>query len=136
MGARLPPGEADRRRLERAKAMFSGAKYNKVKPGNPDDWASLARSAAAFITGDPSFLNDAHAYVPPEFRAKPSSNPWLAALFIDDMPADARALTAAYRAATMRIFKANDYRDTAPGFVSAFAEITKAYDRLKGMRGW
>ena len=136
MASRLPPGVAEQRRKERAQAMYSGTKYNKVQPGTPEDWAALARSAAAFITGDPSFLDDARAYVPPEFKAKPTSNPWLAALFIDTMPADARGLTAAYRAATMRIFKANDYKDTAPGFVSDFREITKAYDRLKMQKGW
>ena len=136
MASRLPPGEAAQRAKERARLSWSGANYKKVAPGTPDDWAALARQAATFITGDPSFVNDAHAYVPPEFKSKASSNPFLDALYLSEMPKDAKALTVAYRTATMRIFKDNDYKDTAPGFVKAFAEITKAYDRIKLQRGW
>lgn len=140
MGARLPPGEAERRAAERKRATWSGANYARYDPltegyGSFKSWAD---AAAAFIHGDPAdfvFLEEPAKPAPEQQNRKPV-DPRLAALGLDDWPDDVKALTSAYRRAVMTAFKSNGYIDTSEGYVSAFAKITKAYDNLKLRRSW
>lgn len=131
MGKRLPPGEAERRAKERARKLWSGEVYKKIEPGSPEAWRA---AAAAFMDGDIEFVTDAHNFVPPS--KSNNSNPYLAVLNLDEMPDDFVGLKKAYRNAIMTAFRDNGFKDTSPEYVTAFATITTAYDRLRMPRGW
>jgi dihydroorotate dehydrogenase len=135
MASRLPPGEAERRAKERARATWSGEKYKKVEAGNADQWAAIA---AAFVNGDVTFIAEARAFTASASAApkKKNPNPHLAALDLDEMPINLAGLNKGYRSAVMAAFRNADFRDTAPEYVAAFAIVTKAFDRLKLQKGW
>ncbi len=128
-----PPTDAELKRRERVRRIVSGEAYRKVAPGSAKDWLSLA---AAFVRGDVHFIPDARAYQPKVFAAKPKHSPVLAALFLEEMPADATALRRDYRLAVMRIFREAGFVDTAPEYVTGFARVTAAYEALKSAKRW
>ena len=147
MGRRLPPGEAERRAAERQRAFFAGEKHKKYDPETEGygDYAQWASAASAFINGETIFIettfeqpkaNPGNTEQP---KAKPratSTDPYLAALGLSEMPADVKALTSTYRKAVFGAFQAAGSKDTSPEYVKAFMSLTQAYDRLKARKGW
>lgn len=125
--------EAELKRQERVRRIVSGEAYKKVTPGSPEQWAG---AAAAFISGDISFMEDARAYKPAEFKARPTQIPLLAALFLERMPTTPEELRAGYRNAVMRVFRDANFVDTSTEYVSGFTKVTSAYDRLKQIKHW
>lgn len=121
MGKRLPPGEAERRKRERAKATWSGANYKRYDPkdghGSHDQWAGTAQ---AFANGDTVMVTPVNAD--------------LAILGLSEMP-DKRGLNKVYRNAVAAVFKRFG-SDTAPGYAEAFLAVKEAYDRVKIGQGW
>ncbi|CAM6054514.1 unnamed protein product [Sphagnum tenellum] len=132
MASRLPPGEAERRAKERARATWSGEKYRKVAPGSEAQWEAIA---AAFIAGDVTFLEEARAFKGTASK-KYHINPYLTALGLDGFPDDFAALRKAYRRAVMIAFREADFKDTAPAYVKAFATLSKAFEHVKLQKGW
>jgi hypothetical protein len=128
--SRLPPGEAERRRKARTAAMYDGSRYEIGTPGTADDWAALA---SAFATGD--FINEARGFRGRTSKRR-SNDPLLATLGMIDMPINADDLHKHYRRAVIIAFREAEFKDTAPAYVAAFAEITKAYGRLKTQNNW
>lgn len=136
MGARLPPGEAERRAAERKRATFSGEKYRRYDPetegyGNYAEWAGMA---AAFVNGDVTF--ETETVTPKPTVKKKNSNPNLAALDLDEMPIEFTGLKSGYRRAVMAAFADAGSSDTSPAYVNAFRKITLAFETLKRQKGW
>ena len=131
MASRLPPGEAERRKRERARRLWSGEIYEQVAPGNPKLWADLA---AAFVNGDSIFLEEARTFTAKPF--KKTTDTRLMALRLDEMPVDAAGLTKGYRFAVMAAFREANFSDTSLAYVTAFRTITEAYHALKTRHGW
>lgn len=126
MGARLPPGEAERRAKERARRTWSGENYKRYNPdvdgyGSPDEWERIADE----LFGRERFAdNDADAEQP-RATHKPTGNRFLDALGLHVMPSKLVDLVRAFRAA---MFKAHpDYGGTN----EAARAVLEAYAYLK-----
>ncbi len=117
MAARLSPEEAARRRAERAQATWSGATYRRYDRqtegrGHHAQWRGAADALAAGRIEQPK----------PAFAD-------LDVLGLTSMPATAKALRSAWRAAAMRLRNLFG-SDTAVGYAEAFRTLTAAHDRL------
>lgn len=133
MGKRLPPGVAEARAAERARATFSGEKYKRYDPetegyGSYAEWAS---AAAAFIDGEVIFAVETD-----NKPKKKNTNPNLAILDLDEMPIDFASLKSSYRRAAMTAFREANSSDSSPDYVNAFRKITIAFETIKRQKGW
>lgn len=113
MRVRLTPAEREARRRERSRHSFSDAAYAHYDPakegwGTPDSWEEIARKVFGLA----------------RLKTGPV-NKWLAALYLDTMPASAAELKKAFRAA---MFKNHpDYGGTN----EAARETMEAYETLQ-----
>jgi len=117
MPRKLPPGEAARRRAERARATWAGERYRRYDhadaPGSTAQWSG---HAGAFVRGHVELQHDQ----PDRSRTA--------------MPDTAEAVKARWRADALAL--RNKFgSDTAPGYATEFQALVTEYRRaLRALR--
>ncbi len=122
MGRKLPPGEAARRRAARAKATWSGERYQRYNPedgfGSRQQWTGAAE---AFVNGNVAIAGVLDAD--------------LVLLGLLAPPASKGDLLKARRTA-VKLLHAKFGSDTADGYKLEFQAIYDAVDRIVAQKGW